>query len=294
MEASRPCRVPGVDGRCPYAARRRVEAGEVKVREEHDHDQGAERQPDHAQRAESESVQGRQEGRPDRGDLHPGAGAEPRGRRRRQRPKSEWWQSVPARCGARIVRTIAAASAEQRLHARLRLSRGSGRQRTATKAARDGPESIQRMSSGRAVAEHRNPWEAECGRTRSGAPETRADAIDPRDRAHDDAERARAIGPGRRFHAALRPGRRPHRRRGGAAQGHGLRHRGRPAGGGGAVHRAGADADLCAAWQFARAQRQLDHDARDPGRHAARAGRARRRPGETDHAPRPRWRCWSV
>ena len=80
--------------------------------------------------------------------------------------------------------------------------------------------------------------------------------------------------------ASPRRRRRPDRRGGRPAQGHGLRHGRRPAGGGRPLHRLRPDGGLRAAGLVARAQRQLHHHAGDPGRHAARAGGARRRPGK--------------
>ena len=85
---------------------------------------------------------------------------------------------------------------------------------------------------------------------------------------------------------ALRRGRRPHGRRGRSAQGHGLCDGGRPAGGGGAVHRLHPDGDLRAARLVARAQRQLHHHPGDPDRHATRPGGPRRRSGEARHRDR--------
>ena len=77
----------------------------------------------------------------------------------------------------------------------------------------------------------------------------------------------------------LRPGGRADRRRGRPSQGDGLRVGGRPAGCGRLVYRFHPDGDLRAARHLARAQRQLDHDHRDPRRHAAGTGGAGRRSG---------------
>ena len=82
---------------------------------------------------------------------------------------------------------------------------------------------------------------------------------------------------------APRRGRRPHGRRGRAAQGDGLRDGRRAAGRCRPVHRLHPDGGLRVARLVARAQRQFDGDAGDTDRHATRTRRARRRPGEARH-----------
>ena len=67
------------------------------------------------------------------------------------------------------------------------------------------------------------------------------------------------------------------------AQGDGLCHGGRAAGGGRSLYRPGADGHLCPAGLIQGAQRQFDGHARHPGRHPTRTRGPGRRPGPADH-----------
>ena len=92
-----------------------------------------------------------------------------------------------------------------------------------------------------------------------------------------------------------RPRGRADRSRGRSSQGDGVRVGGRPAGCGRLLYRFHPDGDLRAARHVARAQRQLDHNPRDPCRYTAGTGGAGRRSdssrdrdGDADRAGRRR------
>ena len=137
----------------------------------------------HAQRAEPGSVQGRQEGRPDRGDLHPGAGAEPR--------------AGVAGSGQEVVAGVVSARAagpERSAAVSTHGCRTRGRLRTAARqrtASGRGAWADMPAPSGRAwrsIESHGNQMGSNAVQ-RAGSAGRRIQAWD---RADDDAERARA------------------------------------------------------------------------------------------------------
>ena len=100
---------------------------------------------------------------------------------------------------------------------------------------------------------------------------------------HESASDRRKGKPVRHHRTALRRDRRPDGSGGCSSEGDGLRDGCRLAGCGRPVYRVHPDGDLRAARLVAGAERQLHHHAGDPRRHAARTGRAGRRPGEAGH-----------